>query len=240
MLGERHDQGVLGQRHDQAEGVLVVTDMHMAGDHLEYVEQQLGLGSVSVLETDPPWSRELKWQLRANIPTSGAVLFNFSTMNTRSYSFEIIEEFILFAKNLAISNQVKVIVSTLPPRYMGWWDNRQYSEHHEVNSSMLDFMAKHMVGSAGVIMAGQSRLNCPVGRVREARFTEWGALSHQGTFLYLKNILSSTRPSTTRGRKGWWGGTGRSEAGGKREDWSGGISEKKLFRILQKILKQNE
>ena len=226
------------------QGVLVVTDMDMTKDHLEYVEQQLGLGCASVLETDPPWNRdgleELKWQLRSGIPTSGAVLFNFSTMNTRSYSFDIIEEFVLFVNDLAVKSNVKVIISSLPPRYMGWWDERQHNEHHEVNSNLEHFMSKHKVDSARVSLAMQDKLHCRVGRVRESRFTEWGALSYRGIFLYLKNILSASRPPSARaqgGKVGW----GSESAGVRRGEWSGrgGTSDKKLIRLLKNIMKQN-
>ena len=57
-------------------------------------------------------------------------------------------QFVLFVKNLAEENNVKVIVPTL-----GRWEDRQYSEHHEVNDCLKHFMMRHKVDSAGVVIA---------------------------------------------------------------------------------------
>ena len=44
--------------------------------------------------------------------------------------------------------------------------------------------------SAGVTLAGQARLACPPGFIRETRYRESGALSEQGMFLFLKNTVA--------------------------------------------------
>ena len=78
-------------------------------------------------------------------------------MDISEYSFEIIEQFVLCAKYLGETNNVKVIISTLPPRYMGYWGDRQYSEHHEVNNSLKHLMSKHQLDSARVSFAIQNK-----------------------------------------------------------------------------------
>jgi hypothetical protein len=49
-------------------GVLIITDMTLTSSHINYVENQLDLGKVTVVEVDPPWSwdsfEEMEYQLR--------------------------------------------------------------------------------------------------------------------------------------------------------------------------------
>ena len=213
--------------------------MFMAKEHVNYMDKQHRLGTTSVVEVDPPWCmdglEEVKWQLRSDISNLAAITFNFSTMNIRNYSFDIIEQFVLFVKRLAEENQVKVVVSALPPRYVGQWGNRQISEHNEVNDCLIHFMRKHQLESVGVVMAYQERLACDQGRLRWDRFTDWGALSYSGTFLYLKNVaLTLVPPHKTRGHNFQAGGD-RSWGGGNKDIRS---REMKILKLLENILSE--
>ena len=106
-------------------GVLIITDMTMTSTHIKYVENQLELGKVTVKEVDPPWNwdnfEEMKYQLSHDISSSTVVMFNFSTMNTRDYNLDTVDDIVLLAKDVAQTNKVKVIISELPPGMWGSW-----------------------------------------------------------------------------------------------------------------------
>ena len=89
-----------------------------------------------------------------------------------------------------MTNKVKVIISSLPPRYMEDGENWQYTEHSDINNLIVENMTRYQVDSAGVALAGQARLACPPGFIRERRYRESGALSEQGMFLFLKNTVA--------------------------------------------------
>ena len=62
---------------------------------------------------------------------------------------------------------------SLPPRYKGDRDDRQYPQHFEVNDWIKYSMSRYQVDRAGVVLAEQDRLSCPQGRVRQARFNDY-------------------------------------------------------------------
>ena len=68
---------------EPSSSVIIFTDIDMSKDHTVYVEQQLGLSSVSVNRTPSPFTswglEELKYKM-AEIAVSDAILFSFSTM----------------------------------------------------------------------------------------------------------------------------------------------------------------
>ena len=81
-------------------------------------------------------------------------------MDVRDYSYEAIENFVMFTKNIAVKHRVKVIVSCLPSRYVGRWEEWQYEEHWDTNDCIIDMMMQHQVGRVGVSLTDQVRLSC--------------------------------------------------------------------------------
>ena len=239
--------------------VVIITDLDMCKDHIKYVEQKLGNGPASLIETPPPFSDwgldEVKHQLsRTDLSASKVVMFSFSTMDVRDYSYEAIENFVMFTKNIAVKHRVKVIVSCLPPKYVGRWEEWQYEEHWDTNDCIIDMMMQHQVGRVGVCLTDQVRLSCQPGKARESRFRKTGELSDHGIFLFLKNMVAVPRSPINSSREsshpshgtdqGWdmgiahhtsrgWG-AGEPEVGKLNK-----LSDKKLMRLLQSFLKKH-
>ena len=220
-------------------GVLIITDMYLTRDHVKYMEKQLGLGQASIIKVESPWNRqgleELKCNLDIDISSYALVMFNFSTMNITDYSYNTVNKFVMLANQIAVRNRVKVVISSLPPRYVGQWDNMQYTEHYDVNDYIIDSLIEHQVDRDRVFLAEQTRLSCPPGRVRGSRYTETGALSDQGTYLYLKNTLAAVKlPAKTRSEHS-------TSIRGASQVWgverSGKLSDKKLLKLLKNLLK---
>ena len=78
-----------------------------------------------------------------DISSSAVVMFNFSTMNVKEYNYDMVDEIVLLAMDIAKSNKVKVIMSMLPPRYVEQWGDRQYMEHSDINEYLSYCMMKY-------------------------------------------------------------------------------------------------
>ena len=136
----------------------------------------------------------------------------------------------LFAIHFAVLNKVKVIISCLPPRYVRQWDEWQYTEHWDINECIVDNMMFHQVS-----LAEQSRLSCPPGKTRSTRFRETGDLTDHGTFLLLKNMVTTLRSPASSSKEA------TVHRSGPHRDWEQyeGKSEKKLMKLFQTFLKKH-
>ena len=107
-------------------------------------------------------------------------------------------------------------------------------EHHEVNEYLWYCMGKYEAHRAGVVLAAQGRLACTQGKVRNDRFTDYGDLSSNGTFLYLKNTVAAIKPPVKTRRDSW--GPDWDRSGGGSQHRVRGKSDKKLIRLLKSFL----
>ena len=234
------NQSDQGQDMSAHTGVVIVSDMCLTKEHAEYVEKKLNLGRARVINCDSPFTdvslSQMKRQVMDYAMNASVVMFQFEVLDTREYSYDCFDKFVKLAESISCS--AKVIISSLPPRYVSMWENKQYDEHHQLNNFIWSCLDQR--GSVGITMVDQYRLACPPGRLREDRYDEWGNLSLHGIFLSLKNsvapLLPSSRGGTPAHRAATHSGRSSSWPTPDKRRYKTKISETKLISYLSKLL----